>query len=249
MILPSPAALVIGHPGHELRLFRWLEVDHPTVFVLTDGSGRSGRPRLESTRAVLAATGCESGSPFGPFSDGDVYRAFLDCDVRALAACTLDLAKALAAGKFRAVVSDGVELYNPTHDLCWVVANLASQRAAKMSGFAIERFDFAVAGAANDGLTITLDDDAFRRKIEMAHRYEDIAVDIADLIARLGEDALRTEVFTPVAADAMFTGSLAEKPYFEQRGEEQVSAGRYATVLRYREHFLPLVSSLIEKLR
>lgn len=31
---PSNAILLIGHPGHELRLHRWLELVRPMVFVL-----------------------------------------------------------------------------------------------------------------------------------------------------------------------------------------------------------------------
>jgi hypothetical protein len=33
------AALVIAHPGHELRALHWLRLSRPCVFVLTDGSG------------------------------------------------------------------------------------------------------------------------------------------------------------------------------------------------------------------
>jgi hypothetical protein len=31
------AALVVAHPGHELRVFHWLRLARPCVFVLTDG--------------------------------------------------------------------------------------------------------------------------------------------------------------------------------------------------------------------
>src|SRR5438067_2403514 len=118
MIVASPAALVVAHPGHELRLFRWLELERPTVFVLTDGSGRSGRSRVESTRAVLAATGCEAGSILGRFTDREIYRAILERDVAGVAAATIELANALVSGGFRTAVADAMELYNPAHDLC-----------------------------------------------------------------------------------------------------------------------------------
>ena len=35
--------LFVAHPGHELCVHGWLEIARPKVFVLTDGSGRSGR--------------------------------------------------------------------------------------------------------------------------------------------------------------------------------------------------------------
>lgn len=240
-IVPSPAALVVAHPGHELRLFRWLETEHATLFVLTDGSGRSGRSRVESTRHVLASAGCKPGSMMGALTDVDVYRDVLAGDVTNIARLTKELAVAIAGGGFRSIVSDAVEFYNPTHDLCWVMANLA----ARVCG-SVDRFSFAVVGHPDNGLAIELDDDAFCRKMEMATRYDDLAVDVEELIRRVGSDALRREVFTPVDPRAIAPEEPCEMPYFERRGEEQVSSGRYAVVLRYREHFAPFIKKLID---
>ena len=245
MILTPPAALVVAHPGHELRLFRWLELDRPTVFVLTDGSGHSGRSRLPSTRAVLAAVGCQAGSIIGPLTDAAVYRAIIDGDVTKISAITLELADEIARAGFRSVVSDAVERYNPTHDLCWFMANLAALRASRSTGRPIDRFSYAVVGHAGAGITITLDDEVFQRKMETARGYEDLADDVAELTARLGADGLRREVFTPTPAGAPVPEPLARKPYFESRGEEQVATGKYETVLRYDEHFVPFVRKLI----
>ena len=234
MLLEPPAALVVAHPGHELRLFHWLELERPTVFVLTDGSGRSGRSRLESTRAVLAATGCAEGSVMGRFTDREIYRAIMQRDVDEVAEVTRGLTSALA--KFRTVVCDAMELYNPTHDLCHVITTLAAPPS-------IERFAYAVVEAPNEGITVTLDDAAFSRKMAMAHQYEDLATDIDELTARIGTDALRREVFFRATAV-----TPAAKPYYEVRGEEQVRAGKYQTVLRYREHFLPFVEAQAQTL-
>src|SRR5260221_8686768 len=46
-------ALIIAHPGHELRVHRWLEKTRPLVLVLTDGSGRTAQSRLASTTRIL----------------------------------------------------------------------------------------------------------------------------------------------------------------------------------------------------
>ena len=51
------AALVIAHPGHELCVYGWLETVRPRVFILTDGSGRSGQSRLKSTEEILSVVG------------------------------------------------------------------------------------------------------------------------------------------------------------------------------------------------
>src|SRR4051812_39680541 len=74
------AALMIAHPGHELAVHGWLERARPQVFVLTDGSGRSGVPRLESTAKVLESARATRGSVFGRMPEQAVYRALLGGD-------------------------------------------------------------------------------------------------------------------------------------------------------------------------
>src|SRR4051812_14623688 len=67
------AALVVGHPGHELRVHHWLESAQPRVFVLTDGSGSRNEGRIESTTEILRRTGSTSGSIYGAFTDCRIY--------------------------------------------------------------------------------------------------------------------------------------------------------------------------------
>src|SRR5260370_6140515 len=62
------ALLVVAHPGHELRLFGWLCSARPDVLVLTDGSGHSGRSRIEATRIFLNITGVLSETVFREFN-------------------------------------------------------------------------------------------------------------------------------------------------------------------------------------
>jgi hypothetical protein len=243
LVLPSPTALVVAHPGHELRLFRWLELDRPEVFVLTDGSGRSGRSRVASSLAVLEATDSRAGPIMGRFTDREIYQAIIEGEIDGVLRATLDLAGSLADGRFRAVVADAQEFYNPTHDLCSVIASLAVLHAVRISGCGIDRYEYAVTAAAGAGTTIVLDDEAFARKMQCANRYEDVAADIEELNRNVGADALRREVLTPIAASALLRKPRT-KPYYEVRGEEQVAAGRYASVLRHRDHFAPFVASL-----
>ena len=71
-VLPDGnAALIIGHPGHELRIHHWLESARPLTFVLTDGSGRGLESRLPSTRLVLERAGAKPASIFGPWTDAE----------------------------------------------------------------------------------------------------------------------------------------------------------------------------------
>lgn len=64
------AGLMIAHPGHELLVHGWLEVAHPRVFVLTDGSGRCAQSRLGINDAAPCSSWRETGfdlrTPAGP---------------------------------------------------------------------------------------------------------------------------------------------------------------------------------------
>src|SRR5882724_4575425 len=74
-ILAQRSALLIAHPGHELRLHGWLERARPLTFALTDGSGMDGRPRLDSTTAVLSRVGARPAGIYGRFPGAAFYQA------------------------------------------------------------------------------------------------------------------------------------------------------------------------------
>src|ERR671930_2292557 len=92
------AALVVAHPGHELCVYGWLEQALPRVFVLTDGSGRSGVSRLDSTTEILAGAGAGAGSIYGRFTDLDLYAAILDGDSRLFERLVAGLSQAPVRG-------------------------------------------------------------------------------------------------------------------------------------------------------
>jgi hypothetical protein len=241
-MVPTPAALLIGHPGHELRLHRWLEIAKPLVFVVTDGSG-SGQSRIATTVAILRALDCTPGSIIGAFTDHEIYRLLLSGDVDPIAAITLEVADSLIERDVRAVVADALEWYNPTHDLCSVMADLAVERAHRATGRSIARYDYAVAEApAGAGETFVLDDAALDRKLAAAHANKELALEVENLIARIGLDALRREVLRPITG--VEASAPDGKPFYETHGESRVAAGHYSTVIRFEQHFRPFVERL-----
>jgi hypothetical protein len=78
-IEPSPrrAALVVAHPGHELRVYGWTARERPLVCVLTDGSGYAAGSRLGGTTALLTALGAAPGPIYGRFTDRELYDLLL----------------------------------------------------------------------------------------------------------------------------------------------------------------------------
>ena len=241
--------MVVAHPGHELRLHGWLERAKPFLFVITDGSARSSS-RVPSSRAVIDAVGGRPGSLFGRFTDAALYEAILRCDADRVAEATRELGDALAAHGIEQVVCDAWENYNPGHDLCRVMTALAVDRARTISARTIAFYDYAVVGAtgatgAAGQVVIDLDDEALARKLAAARSFDALHNDVEEQL-RDGSERFRIECLRPASADVILPEN-GEKPSYESFGEARVAAGRYATVLRYHEHFVPFVKALAAK--
>src|SRR5687767_12919049 len=72
------AALIVAHPGHELRVYHWMETNRPLYFCITDGSGREGQSRMDSTSKLLKKAGATPGSIYGRFTDREIYQFLLE---------------------------------------------------------------------------------------------------------------------------------------------------------------------------
>jgi hypothetical protein len=242
--------LVAAHPGHELRIHQWLETAHPTVFILTDGSGSAGEGRIGSTSQVLRRTGARPGAVYGLTTDRGIYGAILDRDF-ALFARTVDaIAGHLVRDGVDYIVGDAVEGYNPSHDACRLMVNAAVEMVRRTSGRKLPNYDFLLVGAPDDcpeelvgdAVWLRLGDEDLARKLEAARQYPELAAEVERLLARFGPAAFGTECLRPVG-DGLSV-DLDDPPYYETYGEQRVAAGAYQRVLRYREHFLPLAEAL-----
>lgn len=232
------AALVVAHPGHELRLHGWLEAARPGVFVLTDGAGRTGRSRLPFTSRILGRAGATPGPIFGRFTDPEIYAAVLAGRLDVFTALARELAAALADVDY--VVGDAAEGYNPAHDLCRLVVDAAVALAQRP----ILSFDFPLVGPPDRQLAgrvrLVLDDAAFARKLDAACAYDGLGGEVAQALSESGHDAFRVEALDPSVPG----GEWAEPPYYERYGEQQVARGAYARVLRYQDHVRPIAEAL-----
>jgi len=136
-------ALVIAHPGHELRVHGWLEHARPTVFVLTDGSGSRGQPRVTSTSRVLETVGASRGDLYGAVSDRELYAAILSGGTEWLSAMATSLCDSLIRRDIRVVAGDALEGFNPAHDLCRHLIDAVVHRCQRV-GHLVENFAFAL---------------------------------------------------------------------------------------------------------
>jgi hypothetical protein len=246
---------VVAHPGHELRVFGWMESARPRVCVITDGSGSGGEARLESTTGVLARTAARPGPIYGRMSDRAIYAAILDHDHGLFTALADELARALEEDGADCVVGDAVEGYNPSHDVCRLVINAAARTAERGRGMRIPVYDFALVGAPHEcpeavrhqAVWVTLDEQALGRKLEAARSYPELAGEVEQALARFGTAPFCTECLRPVdTADPYGGWDPARVPEYERFGEARVAAGVYRTVLRFGEHVRPLADALWE---
>lgn len=265
--------LFVAHPGHELCVHGWLEAARPRVFVLTDGSGRSGRSRIDSTTGVLRRAGAEPGSIYGRFTDQDIYRALLDHDFAPLLETVAEFAEALVREGAEAVAGDAAEGFNPAHDVCRMMINAAAEMAWRRGGRRVVNRDFLLVGRHDAcppelrarATWLRLDDGAFERKLEAARSFPELKDEInaaleGDLLALRqhpqlaaespfkynapGGESYRVECLRP-ADGRLVSGEFDERPpFYESHGELRVAAGHYRRAIRYREHVLPLAGAL-----
>jgi hypothetical protein len=246
------AALVIAHPGHELRIHHWLERVKPRVFVLTDGSGRTNRSRLGQTTALLDAVGALRGSIFGHFTDRELYRAILALDADAFVVLAQELAAALDHAGIDYVVGDAVEGFSPGHDMCRLIINAAVMQLEAKTGRRLANFEFAVEGAPDacppeereHAIVVRLDEDAYRRKLAAARAYAEIAVDMERLMSSHHADAFRIECLVPVRYGLDIEHRFQHPAIYEAYGEKQVAAGFYSEVIRFHDHLAPMAARL-----
>lgn len=250
ILLVARGALVIGHPGHELRVYGWLASVSPQVFILTDGSGTTGIGRTASSSQVLERAGSPAGKICAPFTDAEIYKAIRDGNIAEFLTLVDDLADSFVRDQIELVVSDANEGYNPTHDLCREIARAAVEKVRQVSGRVISHYEFCLTewqyGATYDHgercIHTHLSDAMLAAKIEASRAYMELQGEVDRALAVSGAEHFRVECLRRV--DEWPPVDEDYKPQYEIWGEQRVAEGKYASVLRFREHILPIFLAL-----
>lgn len=171
----------------------------------------------------------------------------LECNTDLLLAIATDLAEEFQRYRPSMIVNDAVEGYNPVHDLCRLVVGAA----IALADIDATQHEYAVVGhprAAGATSSIELDDVEFAAKMERARRTSATLPDVEVVLSRYGEDAYRHEAFRHIVDWTVLDSHTP--PEYERHGEQRVAKGRYAQVIRQRDHMLPLrdaLRNLVEK--
>lgn len=252
----SRPLLVIAHPGHELRIWHWMTLHQPRVFILTDGGGANGDARLDESAQLLSRAGCERGAWFGAFADKEVYEILLQKDGARLAPLVIQLQQAIAAAFPAIVMGDMCEGYNPSHDVCRAMIGAACELAIQQGLAPQQNLAFpligdpmkAWMGRLTPCSTLTLDEEALHAKMTAAQSYEQLRQELEAALASSGREAYAHEAFYVPLKNCEHDVLPEEPPFYERYGAKQVALGKYKHLISYQEHVLPLIKSMRQAL-
>lgn len=242
--------LFIGHPGHELRIFHWLECTRPLVAVITDGSGGTSTDRIASTLHVLATVGARPlDSCIGFCTDRRAYEALLARDADFFTEMLRSTEAALSGRRIACVTSDAIEHFNPTHDLCCLLASKLADRHRREHGRPVRHLVFPLEAAPSAGrgpanVDIRLDDDALARKLECARGYRGLREEVDGALRAFGPEAFRRECLWDAVGPFEQVDAHGTVPYYERVGRERQGAGRYSEVITLAGHVRPVARAL-----
>ncbi len=186
-----------------------------------------------------------------------MYAAILSRDFNLFLGLVDELAGALRRDRVEYVVGDAAEGEILAHDVWRLVINAAVEIVNRAQNNQVSNYDYLVVSRPDDcsnappatSICLRLDDQAFARKLEAARGYPEVADEVEETLEAIGIEAFRVEWLRPVDGWNECPGLTHELPAYERHGEQQVLAGHYERVIRYREHVLPLAEALSEYLR
>jgi hypothetical protein len=234
--------LILAHPGHELRIHHWLEINKPRVYLLTDGSGGKEQSRTHYSEQIIQQTGSARGSVFGDISDKVWYKALTDSDFGFIRSILEAIEADLPDAESYQIVADAVDGYNPVHDLASAMG-VALQRRLEVRG-KLAKLYFSAAVPSARGKTVldlVLDHAAKGRKLKALAHYTPLAEE-ARRILEQDETAINREYIIQQDTD----WSDLAIPQWEEIGSQRVAAGTYQSCLTAKDHFQPAVLDLLD---
>lgn len=232
--------LIHAHPGHELRLFHWMERYKPLVLLMTDGAGGAARARTQLSAECVEQAGARAGDAFGVMSDRAWYEAILRGDTEPFEAAIDTIVE--SAGPGRLIVTDAVDGYNPMHDLCEAVGAAAAARLRRQGRSVTHLVARAIAGGEGAiAAELLLDSAALQRKRMAVERY----LPLADEARRLLDEepgALAVERLRHPS----FIWPDNWSPEWEAIGKSRVALSRYARPIEYAKHVRPIARALLD---
>ena len=245
-------ALILGHPGHELRIFRFLELYKPRVYIFTDGSGSSGHSRVHNTLKIIHQAGATASPVMGRFTDVQFYEILMQQDKDTLAGLMEEIMADMKMHQIDTLAGDAAEGFNPTHDLCRYMINALAGMYRKDTGKFIPNYEFLLEGSpaecptkmTGEVVRIQLTDEEFGRKRAAAYHYPELQAEIEKVYAAYGATPFMTEYLWPSGPPDEYKTWTTEEPYYETWGKRKLESGTYKELIAFHTHLLPLAEFL-----
>jgi hypothetical protein len=247
---------VFSHPNHEIAVYGLLRRARPRVVFLTDGGGGD---RLAQTGDGLRAAGIFSTriSYFGSTEEA-FYRAILEKNAaffHIAAARLADIIKEEAPGQ---ILCDGVEYYNPIHDIALPIVLLATRKADTSAPVFAVPLVYQAAGSPESYVfqrslpeqrsreqSVSLEEEEGRVKRAVLKSVYTALTQQMGFPAEVVDQCCRVERVVVPAASPLAPVDPHCVIRYDRRGDEARRAGQVDKAITYEGHFLPLVRELL----
>lgn len=239
-----------------MRVLQWLSQTRARTFILTQGS-RSGNDtaRRRASEQLIASCG-GAVADWGGVWDKDFYQLVLKGEAAPFVQWTDELAEDFVRREVDLVVTDAWQYYNVAHDLTHLMARLAAERASAVLGREIAFLDYLVvpdeltpgAPPARVVATLQLDAQQAAAKHAAVAAVADVAGEAAEIEDVEGADSYAREVFREPLALSALLETPAQKPLYEQFGEQRVKSNIYFNVIRW-QHVFAICQAVVAQTR
>ncbi|MCE7993728.1 MAG: hypothetical protein HEP71_17210 [Roseivirga sp.] len=243
--------LFIGHPGHELLAYKFLQEYKPYVIFLTTGSGNADTPRIKGSIDLVEALELHVFSPFSPFTDRQIYNLIMDGNFGEFKQVKSALTAFVLEHNIERIVGDALEGFNPSHDLCRYIINGCVQDLKGRHN--LENYDFLQDEVFRNSeiklneldIVLRLNNDEMEAKLQACRKYSELKFEVDRFFDAYGSDFFALEYFRHITDTSMMTNWEGEHPFYELHGRKRVQEGIYEKALLFEDHMLPLAKSLL----
>jgi hypothetical protein len=251
----SRHAVVFSHPNHELAIYGLVQRLRPYLLFLTDGGGEA---RVEQTRRGLESIGLADRATFLGYPEQSFYDALLVHDLELLGEVRARVAEWLTRIRPDHVLCDAVEFYNPVHDLTLPIVRTALSTEA--AGLYEVPLIYQKPGAAEAYEVQRLPPGEHARAIQLTLRptevaakqqaresiYVDLRAQLGNVLTGLPIDRLAEEQIATARISDVAPVSADRVLRYEWRGALLRQQQRIASVIRWADHYVPVVRRLTE---
>lgn len=246
--MKTKSAVIIGHPGHELRAYAFIKKYKPDVFILTDGSGSKNASRIHQSIKLLDSLGAKFQESVQTFSDTQLYKIILEQDLSKISSYINNLKEIILKNDYDMIVGDALEGFNPTHDICRYLINGIVSDISSNHSKTILNYDFVLDSAPNNiskdnnvgGLSLKLSEDEFEMKINAAMNYPELKYEVDTAVEKYGKEAFLWESFGKISDLNQISNWNTQKPYYETFGEKRIKEGSYSSLITFENHIKPI---------